>query len=282
MKTSLNYCTGVIAIIMIMSSGSACAQTYVPRRYYGTTYTTVPCVYMSQPVVTYSQPVVIYSQPSVTYRTPTYQCRTAYTTAAQPYNQTVAQRTDSLMYDANARAIEISRQIESHTAEIEARMKRQTQEIEERVRRQTEEIERQVARQTAEVSRQVAQSTWHQPTTRISYVPQDASATSLDAQPTRTVCQTEYDNPSCSKVTENACVDDDVGGGESSLDAVVAKAKEWGAIATNFLQTAPWWVWVGGVIFIFVVVFILSVRDARRQPFQTSGDDPWVIDPAAN
>lgn len=274
MKEQLNFCTTITTLVTLMISGSGCAQTYVPRRYYGTTYTTVPRVYTSQPVVTYSQPVVTYSQPSVTYRTPTY--RTTYTTAAQP----AALRTASSVYDANARAAEISRQIERQTAEIEARVKRQTQEIEERVRRQTEEIERQIARQTAEVSRQVAQSTWRQPSTRVAYIPQDSYATSSYAQPTRTIYQAGYDTSSCSEAMENACAE--VDGDESHLDAAIAKAKEWCATATNFLQTAPWWAWVGGVILLFVVVFLLSIRDSHSQPFQTRDDNPWVIDPANN
>ena len=278
MKEHLSFCTTITTLVTLMISGSGCAQTYVPRRYYGTTYTTVPRVYTSQPVVTYSQPVVTYSQPYVTYRTPTY--RTTYTTAAQP----AALRTVGSVYDANARAAEISRQIERQTAEIEARVKRQTQEIEERVRRQTEEIERQIARQTAEVSRQVTQSTWRQPSTRVAYIPQDTyatSATSSYAQPTRTIYQTRYDTPSCSDAMENACEGEE-DGGESYLDAIVAKTKEWGAIATNFLQAAPWWIWVGGVILLFVIVFLLSVRDAHSQPFQARDDNPWVIDPANN
>ncbi len=119
MKPFLNLCAEVMTLIPFVISGPGCAQTYVPRRYYGTTYTAVPRVYTCQPAVTYRQPVVTYSQP---------------------------------------RAAEISRQIERQTAEIEARVKRQTQEIEERVRRQTEEIERQFARQTAEAAGYVAQS----------------------------------------------------------------------------------------------------------------------------
>ena len=70
--------------------------------------------------------------------------------------------------------------------------------------------------------------------------------------------------------------------GESTLDVIVAKAREWGAIATNFLRTAPWWIWASGVALLFVVVFLLSVRDARSQPFQTNGDDPWVVDPSGH
>ena len=101
MKSYLNLCAEVMVLIPLMISGPGCAQTYVPRRYYGTTYTAVPRVYTCQPAVTYRQPVVTYSQP---------------------------------------RAAEISRQIERQTAEIEARVKRQTQEIEERVRRQRKKL----------------------------------------------------------------------------------------------------------------------------------------------
>ena len=300
MKTKLNLCTAAIAIIMLMASGSGCAQTYVPRPYYGTTYTTVPRVYTtqpvvtydqpvvtyrqpvmtySQPVVTYSRPVVTYSQPSVTYRTPTYQYRTTYTTAAQPYNQIVQQHAASSMYDANARAAEISRQVERQAAQIESQVKRQVQEFEEKVRRQTEEIERQIARQTAEVSRQVAQSTWHQPSTRVAYIPQNASANSSYARPSRTIYQAGGDAPSCSEAAKKACVNDG-DSGESNLDAIFAKVREWGTVATNFLQAAPWWIWVSGVSLLFVVVFLVSIRDARSQPFQTNGDDPWVVDPS--
>ena len=352
MKPYLKLCAEVMSLIFVMISGAGCAQTYGPRRYYGTTYTTVPRVYTFQPVATYSQPVVTYSQPSVTYRTPSSQYRTTYTTPA----------------------------------EIEARVKRQTQEIEERVRRQTEEIQRQIARQTAETARQLAQSamkstytaaatspltakdltyadtSWmgqlpsgvtYYPNVKVGggFVPhvfgndmsallvwpvsvgddvgdavrnlvavkndlhrtepaatlgmvllvcsgrvpdvdkwlaqgvQCLDATQFPAFSASFFSQAASQSPSCGDVSDGVATAHNEGcesSGESNLDAIVAKVREWSAVATNFLQTAPWWVWVSGVALLFVVVFLLSVRDARSQPFQTRNDNPWVIDPSDN
>ena len=94
---------------------------------------------------------------------------------------------------------------------------------------------------------------------------------------------TKLDKPPSpySEAKENVCMDAE-DGVESNFDAIVTKVREWGSVTTDFLQTAPWWVWVSGVALLFVVVFLLSVRDARSQPFQTRDDDPWVIDPADN
>jgi len=408
MKSYLSLCAEVMVLIPLMISGPGCAQTYVPRRYYGTTYTTVPRVYMSQPVVRYSQPVVTYSQPVVrysqpvvtysqpavtysqpflTYGTPSYQYRTAYSTVAQPYRQVTAQQTVSQPYDVNARTAEMSRQKERQTAEIEARVKRETQEIEERVRRQTEEFERQAARRTAGASRRVAQSARSptytaaarsSPSTAkdltcaetgwmgklppdVTYFPRVALGDGFvphafandmaallvwpvsvgddignavrnlvavkdylrrtepavtigmmllvrsgrvpdvdkwQAQGVQCVEASQFavfsakffsrataqpsSNSTATDGSTPACEDERETSGESRLGALVAKVREWGTVVTDFLQTAPWWVWVSGVALLFVVVFLLSVRDARSQPFQTRDDDPWVIDPADN
>ena len=160
MKPLLELSARTMTLIAIMISGAGCAQTYIPRRYYGTTtYTTQPRVYTTQPITTYSTPAyyrtTTYTTPTRVYTT---QPVTAYSVPTYRYQTTTYAPVVRQMSDVEKRAAEITRQVNRQAAEIEARVRRQTEEIEASVRRQTEEVERRIAQQTA-TARQVAQST---------------------------------------------------------------------------------------------------------------------------
>lgn len=69
-------------------------------------------------------------------------------------------------------------------------------------------------------------------------------------------------------------------GKDSPWGTMLAKAKEGAVSATNYLKTAPWWVWAIGAGLIFVAVFSACLRDANTHPFQTQDGNPWVRDPS--
>ena len=279
MKPHMNLSILTMTLMLVMISGIGCAQTCIPRRYYGTTtYTTLPRVYTTRPVVThgvspyygtttYMTPARVYTtQPVITYGVPTYRYQT---TTYAPVTRQVC--------DVEKRAAEITRQVNRQAAEIEARVRRQAEEIEANVRRQTEEIERRIAQQTA-TARQVSQSTRRpiQTTTRL--VHSQPYTQSLSYGETGLVCET-----SCSSSTvPDASASEDGNLGESQWNAIVAKGREWGSSVTTVLETAPWWIWTIGAVLVFIVVFAVCVKDANNRPFQANGDDPWVVDPSGH
>lgn len=262
MKTRLSLC----AVINCLVVGSGCAQAYVPGRCYRTTYTTAPVVYTTQPVVT--------------YRVPSYQYSTTYRPVAQPVRQTAVQvprrpfetcrSIERTISDVNAQVDAITRQVNRQIAEVESQIRRQIEDGEVRFRRQMEESERMFARQMANASRQASQVSW---------------------QPLQTATITPENSPS-------SFGRQDESDGPSRWDTIFATAKEWGTSATDYLRIAPWWVWGIGIALLFLVVFLLSARDAgsqpfqprqtqpfqprHRQPFRTHNDNPWVVDPANN
>ncbi len=69
-------------------------------------------------------------------------------------------------------------------------------------------------------------------------------------------------------------------GREAPWRTMIAKARDGAAAVTNYLKTAPWWVWTIAGLLIFVAVFSACVRDANTHPFQTQDGNPWVRDPS--
>lgn len=156
MKPCLNFYARMMMLMSLMITGFGCAQTYTPRRYYGTSYTTLPCVYTSQRAAPYRTPSPRYQATS----TPV----TRQTRLVEP------------------RATSTPRQGTRQAERLPARARRPTEDIAAQVKRQTEEIQRQIARQTAEVARHVVPSISSpvKTTTRAVYPSRQAS-TSVDA-----------------------------------------------------------------------------------------------------
>ena len=178
--------------------------------------------------------------------------------------------------DVDVRVDEIARQVNRQVAEIEAQVRRQMEELEVKIRRETEAMERRFAQEMQTTRQDMERSVWR-----------PVQTTTNEAEDLEPPCCSEND-------------------GDSRLDTAVTKLREWWTTATGYLQTAPWWVWAIGVALLFVVVFLISLRDAydrpvqplrqtqpRRpvqpqrpvrpqRPFQARNANPWVVDPADN
>lgn len=277
----------VVTVIATLITNLGCAQTYIPGRYYRTVSAPAPVVYTTQPVVTYASPVyrgaqVVYIPVQQSYGQPPVRV------VRQSIVRNVSQAT-SRPREVYTQMATMPQRVNAQVAESESDFRKRMEDADANFKKEIEKIEREIACQTEKIEREIEQAVTRarqkdnvivRPTraNRRTVLPEVNVAPPMSVEssvvPSRASAKRlAVPTTECREKTNNE-------GTELAWSSVRDKAKSFAQKVTNFLQTAPWWAWVLGVIVLFVVVFILSIRDAQNRQFRPRNDNPWVIDPA--